>query len=76
MSTASNLLALYSRAVISKVLRFVSATDITLKSLDSSFVFPVCNDGRESVHIDSAVGEAENALATVKLFGPFTESSV
>ena len=76
LSTASNLLALYSRPVISKLFISVSVIDITRKSLDSSFVLPVCKAALERVHIASAVGEAENALATLKLLGPFTESSV
>ena len=66
MSTASNFVALYSNACISKVCSSVSAICNTLNNLASVLVFPVARADLEIIHIDSAAG----ALASIALLSP------
>ena len=68
LSTASNFDALYSNPVTSNIFLSVSAIDMTRNSFASSFVLPVACAALEITHIDSCVGAALKADATVSVF--------
>ena len=76
LSTASNLDALYSNAVISKRFFSFSIIDIILNSLASCFVLPVANAALDNIQICSASGAVLNAEATVRVFPLFDTAEI
>ena len=62
---------MYSSPVTSNVFLSDSATAITLNSLASFLVLPVASAALDSIQIDSLVGAALNADATVRVFPLF-----
>ena len=76
MSTASNLDALYSNAVISKRFLSCSIIDIILNSLASCFVLPVARAALDNIQIASCVGAVLKAELTVRVFPLFDTAEI